>query len=328
MAICRTEVSEDGFEVIRLSNSRVCMTLLPELGGKIYQLVDLQTGRDWLWKNPHIALRRPAPGMDYDSELDSGGWDEVLFSVKACRLELPGDHRMSIGDHGNAVDRAWQLTETSRDGGEAVCELVAHGQAPCFELHRRVALHATQPQLNISYRLVNTGPVAWPWLWCAHPLLAIEDGMRIEMQSGQEIRLPQSSASADPAKHAWPDLFSRADRPVRMDNIFADPAVPKAFCQKLFVRSNGLARLSTADHAEQLEIRYDAHDLPWVALWINKRGWSGTGAEPYLNLGMEPATSPNDCLTEAIKAGEARQLDPGRSTSWSLTLTLRSGKRP
>ena len=326
MATCQTEVSTDGFDVVRLCNSRITITILPELGGKIYQITDLKTGRDWLWKNPHINLRHPSPGMDYERQLDSGGWDEILFSVKPCTLELPGEHSLSIGDHGSAVEKAWRNVESGVNGaGEAVCELLAEGQAPGFRFRRRIVLEAEQARFKIEYTLSNTGSPPWPWLWCAHPLLAVEKGMHIHLKEGQQIRSVQGD-TADLAPHqTWPGLRMPDGDIVDLARVFENSGDSDGFCQKLFVQSSGEIGLSTPGGAECLFIHYDPRSLPWLGLWINNNAWSGCDSAPYLNLGIEPTTTAHDSLADAVRVTEADILEPGESKTWCLTVSLKNG---
>lgn len=325
MATYQTEVSVDGFDVIRLSNSCLSVSIMPQLGGKIYEIVDLRTGRDWLWKNPYIPLQQPLPGMDYDRELDSGGWDEILFSVKPCQLELPGGHRSSIGDHGVVVYKAWQSSETGVNSvGEAVCELFAEGQFPHFKLQRRIVLDAEKPRLVFMYKLTNTGPIPWPWLWCAHPLLAIESDMLINFQEGQQIRNETIHRSGKNEDMVWPTLVSAAGERIDLARIFEKSRAPETFCAKLFIRSANEVCLSTEDGSESFGILYDPDVLPWLGLWVNKNAWSGCGSEPYLNLGMEPATSPHDRLTQAVAKGESDFLQPAGTREWTLTICLKN----
>ncbi len=325
MATCQTKISADGFDTICLSNGRMSVSVLPQLGGKIHEIIDMRSGRDWLWKNPHIPLRHPSPNMNYDKELDSGGWDEILFSIEPCDLELPGGDHFSIGDHGSVVDKPWQNIETGINvAGEAVCKLSVEGHTPHFKLVRKMVLHADQPRLECLYRLTNTGNQPWPWLWCAHPLFAVEDDMCIDIQNGQPIRLMQADQALIDADLFWPISRSTQGEKVNLAHIFEKTAKPETFCAKLYVRSANKLSLGTRDGAEGLSLTYDPEKLPWLGLWVNKNGWSGCGSEPYMNLGLEPATTAHESLAEAVAQGHAEFLEPGESKDWSLTVALKN----
>jgi hypothetical protein len=323
VATCQTEISADGFEIIHLQNSCMSVSVMPQLGGKIYTIVDLRTGRDWLWKNPHIALRHPAPDMDYERELDSGGWDEILFSVKPSSLELPNGQHLAIGDHGTVVDKAWTRSGVGTTAaGEAFCELFVEGLSPHFRLDRKIVMDARKPQFEIEYRLMNTGQTAWPWFWCAHPLLAIESGMYIDLKQGQAVRLVKDDALESASGAVWPMILDANNGQVDISKIFEETGSPRSYCQKLYVRSNGQISLRTGDANECFSMIFSPEFLPWLGLWINKNAWSGCGSEPYLNLGMEPATNPHDKLSEAITSDQACFLQAGESIKWSLSINL------
>lgn len=325
MAICQTEISADGFDVIRLYNACLSVSVMPQLGGKIYQINDRVSGRDWLWNNPYIPLRHPFPDLNYERDFDSGGWDEILFSVKSCELEQPDGQRVSIGDHGLVVDRPWLVAETGvNQAGEAFCELFAQGDSPDFRFHRRISMDAERPRLRLEYVLTNTGSQPWPWLWCAHPLLAIEDNMRIHVRKNQPLRPPCEWAN-DKQRQAWPWLTTADGSMTNLAGIFEQSVNLDTFCQKLFVKSDGKVSLVTSDGKEFFSLEQNPDDLPWLGLWINKNAWSGCGSTPYLNLGLEPATAPNDTLTHALTEGHASVLQAGESKTWSLSILTNSG---
>jgi galactose mutarotase-like enzyme len=323
VATCQTEVSADGFEIIRLHNSAMSISVLPQLGGKIHEIVDLNTGRDWLWKNSHITLQHPQPGMDYEKELDSGGWDEVLFSVKPCKIDLADDEHLMIGDHGCAVERAWQVVKTGlNDSGDAICELLTEGKSPHFRLHRKITMDADEPQLRIEYSLKNTGTKTWPWLWCAHPLFAVENNMFIKFQGDQRMRHEVTDPDQQHKEMDWPMLIMANGTAVDMARIYEESPSPETLCTKLFVSSEKEISLCVSDRSESLSILYDPHSIPWLGLWVNKNAWSGCGSEPYLNLGLEPTTSPHDNLADAIAQDEADYLAVGETRTWTLMIRL------
>jgi galactose mutarotase-like enzyme len=330
MASCRTGVGRDGLQFVRLENSRLSVSLLPEAGGKIAELRDRRTGRNWLWENPHLPVRRAIYAADYGRELDSGGWDEILFSTDPCDVELPDGRRCAVPDHGDLVGQSWKLLAAETDASQhAVCDLAATGHAFACDWRRIVTLDAERPLLTLRYSLANSGDTAWPWLWCAHPLIAIERGMRIELPSDLAFRVTQTTlprAEPSSAELRWPRLPLRDGGAVDLGASFADAHELHRFAAKLFVASAspGEIGLCSADAAERLTFRYDASEIPWVGLWINAQSWSGCGSPPYLNLGVEPSTSPCDSLTAAIAEDRAGWLQPGQTRTWSLRVEVQS----
>jgi len=325
MATCEHVALPGGLRAIRLENDRLRVSLIPEAGGKIAELTDRRSGRNWLWQNSYLPMRRPIYGSDYGRELDSGGWDEILFSTSPCEVALSDGARRRIPDHGDLVGQVWRIDElATSESGQARCRLRATGRAFDFRWSRVAMLDAERPLLTLEYALENTGDSPWPWAWCAHPLIAVERGMRIDLPIGGEFRLADSARlNLDSAERsfAWPILPLRDGREIDLSASFDSGADVDRFAAKLFVRSGapGAVSVSSASGMERLKLRYDERKLPWIGLWINNQAWSGMGSPPYLNLGLEPSTSPCESLAQSIAEGWTEVLQPGRLRTWSLS---------
>jgi len=320
----------DGLRVIRLGNAALALALLPEVGGKLVELRDRRTGRDWLWQNPHLAHAPPAYAASFGGVLDSGGWDEIVPSVSACSIELgDGSHRL-LPDHGDAARLAWTVRalQVSEDHGGR-CELEVSGRALPFRFSRAVELDAVQPRLICSYELQNTGAVGWPYLYCAHPLFDIRRGALIDLPAGQEMRIEAligvpRLTHGEPCR--WPTLPISATTTLNLAASLDAAADSLPFAAKIFVRSppDGCVSIVDSTSSARLTFRYDPASMPWLGLWINNGGWSGSGSAPYRNLAVEPSTAGTDSLAEAVATGEALTLAPGESHQWSIVVELRS----
>lgn len=328
MATCEEVTSPSGLRTVRLENECLRVSLSPEAGGKITELIDRRSGRNWLWQNPHLPMRAPIYRADYGRELDSGGWDEILFSTRPCEVELPDGIPRSIPDHGDLVGQTWRIEAAATlPSGHAVCDLTTTGRVFDFHWRRIAILDAERPLLTLQYSLENTGKSSWPWTWCAHPLIAVERGMRIELPVGQEFRVADSKRlklSPRDGGFTWPRLPLSDGSAIDLSASFDAAPESGRFAAKLFVRSAspGAVSISPADGAERLTFRYDERQIPWLGLWINNQAWSGCGSQPYLNLGLEPSTSPCESLTEAIAEGWTEQLEPGKIRTWSLSVEV------
>ena len=306
------------------------VSLLPEAGGKIAELSDRRTGRNWLWQNPHLPVRPAIYAADYGRELDSGGWDEILFSTDPCDVELLDGRRRAVPDHGDLVGQPWKVLAAGVDeSGRAACDLAVTGRAFAYDWRRVVTLDAERPVLTLQYSLRNSGDIAWPWLWCAHPLIAVERGMRIELPNDRAFRVTQTTLpriDQPPAELRWPRLPLSDGSEVDLGASFAGAHEPRRFAAKVFVesRSPGEIYLHSVHNSERLTFRYDASEIPWTGLWINNEAWSGCGSQAYLNLGVEPSTSSCDSLTAAIAEGQADWLEPEEVRTWSLRVEVRA----
>lgn len=297
-------------KTIHLSNNRFSLAILPAIGGKIASLQSVKSGREWLWTNPHLPMAAPVYGASYIEKQDFGGWDEIFPSVSPATVE-----GFAIPDHGDLAVLAWEVVEQS---ATRVKMAVTTRFAPvCFE--RTLALDGAH--LCVDYRMTNLGAKPVPYLWCAHPLIALEPGMSIGLPTGGAMRIDGGAGVQAGASFAWPHAPG-----LPALNRVPDPGAPgfAPFAAKVFTAQGAVdeVAIGAPDGSEKLRLAWDKADAPYLGLWLNCRGWSGCGSAPYFNLGVEPATAPFDDLGAAMKDGSGRHLAPGETRSWSLKVTL------
>lgn len=297
-------------KTITLSNDHLSLAILPEVGGKIASLRSLATGREWLWTNLHLPIATPEYGASYVEKQDFGGWDEIFPSVSPAKVD-----GLDIPDHGDLAVLPWQVLEQS----DSRVKMVVITRFAPVRFERTLTLEGAQ--VRAEYRMTNLGGKPVPYLWCAHPLVALEPGMTIDLPTGGATRIDGGVGVTAGASFAWP----QAPGLPRLDRV-PDPAAPgfRPFAAKLFTAKGavGEVAIGAPDGREKLRLQWDATDAPYLGLWLNCRGWSGCGSAPYFNLGVEPATAPFDDLGAAMQDGSGRFLAPGEMRSWAMTLTI------
>ena len=321
--------SRGGLESILLQGRLVALTLVPEAGGKIVELRHRLSNRNWLWRNPNLTLERPSREADFAAELDVGGWDEVALSIKPGEVRNGGQHIADIPDHGDLLTCDWNIDRLeAKPGSDLLCEMSARGKAAKYLFERRIRIPESQAIVEFDYRMLNDGDQAVPYYWCAHPLLAIEQGAVIHLDGDLPMRIEDAGTRALLAPDTgqrWPNLKLRDGTSIDLSRRYqlngGGPPIP----HKIFVRApeSGEARVASPN-GEEIVFRSKADELPWLGLWINNGAWSGCGSAPYINLGLEPATTPYDCINEAIESDAVRWLQPGEEKRWSLEVELRT----
>lgn len=285
---------------IVLKNTVIRVSIDPACGGKITSLRDLRSDREWLWKNPYLRTTKASYGCSYVAELDSGGWDEIFPSVSPCQLLA-----FTIPDHGDLVSLSWQLI----DSGPQHLEMAVSARfAPC-RFTRRLELDGEM--LHVSYRLENLGAEAIPWMWCVHPLIAIEPGMRIELPPGTPMRTTGGVGIEPGLSMGWPQAPG-------LPSLDVIPPISAGYAVKMFTTTNEIEKVRIIANDGQLQLCWDRNEIPFLGLWLNYGAWSGCGSPPYFNLGLEPSTAPFDSLAEALQEKAARILEPGEVCGWSL----------
>ncbi len=307
---------------VSLQNEYMTISILPAAGGNISAITDRRSGRNWLWQNPHIPISSNRIGEDYGQHLDSGGWDEILLSVSADQIALPGAGKHSIADHGDLVRQCWTANVSKNETGNELCETTVTGTTLDYEFRRILTLHRDSPRLSVEYTLSNKEKFAIPWFWCAHPLLDVKPCMRLNLPKGLRFRVEGEDQAK--IRHQWPTIRFEQNEIIDLSKIFDNDGKTRRFASKIFVRApeDGTVTVEAPDSHERLTLRFDPEILPWLGLWINNRGWSGCGSEPYRNLGVEPTTAPYDKVSDAIANDAVRWLKPGESCQWTLCVEL------
>jgi hypothetical protein len=228
---------------------------------------------------------------------------------------------VEIPDHGDLVRIPWQVLRADASG----LHLRADGRCLPFRFERRLELQGETPRLRAAYRLAHTGSDRFPYLWCAHLLLAPAPGMRLRLPEGLPFRvgtLLGRAVAAAVAVPLWPVLPLAGGGALDL-SVVPDPGAEAPWAAKVFVPCAGSFhfRLDAPDGGG-LSLGYAGGDIPWLGFWMNYGAWSGSGSAPYFNLGIEPATTPCDDLAEAVRNGEARMLAPGEEREWSFDVEV------
>jgi galactose mutarotase-like enzyme len=307
----------DDFAAMTVNTGLLTLTLIPALGGKVSSLVDLRSGREWLWRHPRLPYAQVPADADYGAQADTGGWDECFPSVARCAYPAAPWQGVAIADHGElwSQEAAVTVTETT---DQIALHCVWHGVALPYRFERTLRLQRGSATLHAAYAVTNLGAAPLRFIWCAHPLLAIEPGMRLE--------LPEQAIMQRWA--ALPDTLVPADVPLRLPLTAIDLSnLPKANGTALKLWSDplppdaGTAALHAANGA--LQMRWDTALLPQIAFWLNLGAAAGDGGAPLYNLGLEPCIGAQDSLEQAITVHDlAAELPPAATQHWWLELEL------
>jgi galactose mutarotase-like enzyme len=315
----------DGWDAVVLTNDAMEVIVLPELGGKILSLKSRATARNWLWQNPFLRLHRPPPDVSSYGPYDFGGWDEVFPTVDPCRVLNSAWSARPLTDHGELWCRPWRILETkcARDGSGTLVMGVDDPNLPCcFE--RTLTLSTDDSLLTADYKLENRSEAPMPFIWAAHPLLAIEPGDSVHLSTGTRMTSTASvnlKFSPNCDSFAWP-LATLADG--KQIDFSYIPAADAGYAAKLFaqIRAPGSIEVEHAKSTERLKLAFDPAITPYVGMWMNFAAWSGADTPPYFNVGIEPTSCNSDNLERAFLGGQASMLRPGQTRRWKLSVQL------
>ncbi len=312
------------WRAIELNNDSLKLVVIPEIGGKIISLQSQRTGREWLWTNPHLPLAKPPADATDFGAYDSGGWDEIFPTVNPCRVPGSAWGERQFTDHGELWYRSWEvLTMQVNENQSITLRLAVDDLNLPFRFQRTLTLAPGSGGLQVDYELTNRSDLPLPYIWAAHPLIAIEPGDEILLPFGTTMSSTGSvglSLASDSLPSTWPRVRLASDQTLDLSQV---PERSAAFAIKLFARNMASPTVEIANHkgAERLKVSF-SFPVSHCGLWLNCGAWSGADTAPYFNLGIEPTTSPHDSLTEACTEDLAIVAPPLSSQQWHIEIGM------
>lgn len=304
----------EGWEAWIGETDRIAVTVVPELGSKAVSLQNRKTGREWLWRSD-----KPLGNEGYGTFFASGdesGWDEMFPAINAGAYPQAPWQGRAIPDHGEVWSRAWEHQATS----SALTCRIGGVQFP-YVLEKTYTFPAVDT-LRIDYAVTNLSGAPFSFLWAAHPLLQVREGMKlhvpadltnIEVSYSAEGRL---GAFGD--KQSWPLARSAAGGPVDLSTV--EPNAGR-FAEKYYFSgrlSTGYAGISDPATGEALMFHFPADRVPYLAVWANYGGFGGN-----YHVALEPATGRMDELAHAVREGEAAVVPACGVYRWHLDISMK-----
>lgn len=238
---------------------------------------------EWLVPPPR---RRTTPGASSATDsfvaAGTGGWDDCLPTVEACRL-LDGT---PLPDHGEAWRRPWEVTRATAD---RITTRLSLDTAP-LTITRTVAASAAGILIDWAVSTDSLTPV--PVLWSAHPLFAAPPGTRIDI-------------AATTAVCEYPSQGGEIATPTAIDDIGSGRAV------KAFVTGVDRAVVRRAD-GRALRVHWAADPLRHVGLYLDRDLFTETPC-----IAIEPTTGASD---SAARAEDLPTTVSGAPLTWWMAV--------
>jgi len=306
------ETKVEGYAAMIGESELLSVCVIPGLGSKAVSLRNRRTNREWLWSSG-----KPLGNSGFGSAFaagDESGWDEMFPGIDACSYPLAPWRGRQVPDHGEVWSRPWNHYSTATS---------LHCSVEGVEfpyLLEKVYSFASEETLRIDYCVTNRSESPFSFLWAAHPLLRIHDGMKLHVPGGlPEIEISYSAGErlgrfGD--KRAWPLVPSAGGT---VDLSFTEPNSGR-FAEKYYFTGRldtGFAGLSDPATGEALTFSFPAEQVPYLAVWANYGGFGG-----HYHLALEPATGRMDDLSHAVRRDEAAVVPGGGVYRWYLEVNI------
>jgi galactose mutarotase-like enzyme len=277
---------------LTLKTQSLSVTLQPERGGKMTELLDLATGKNWLW----TSQQEPPGGASFDENW-VGGWEEMFPNDAAGSLD-----GQPLRDHGELWNGAWTVVEKEPTGVRMayVCQSVP------VRIEKSVQLATDAPRMRVAYRLSNLSDRLVPFHLKLHPALHVEAGDEILLPDCwiEPVDLGFSTRIGREGKTRFPQAIDREGKTVSLHRALP----PQAAVREFFYASDlaeGWCGLRSESTGRTLRFRFRNSDFPYVWIFQSYGGWNKRQV-----LMLEPCTDSHYDLEKTHNDGRAAVLKP------------------
>ncbi len=301
----------NGVPGIGLESEELFVSVFPEAGGKVLDLVHKASGFNLLWQNPRVPLRRTYAGAAFD-DVWCGGWDELFPTDAACTLD--GN---SFPDHGDLWTGPWEWSLERQDDELATLHLRRFSPSlPCL-MEKWISLAEGKPELRFRHRLSNVGTQTVPFVWSLHVAHAIGRDSRVHLPA-RRMGVEEPYRGRVPAgldEVGWP-LHGGSGAGHDLSRL---PEPESGLTEWLHTRdlAEGFCAVTHPSAGLGLELAFDLGVFPTVWLFGVYGGWRG-----HHVLLTEPSTSPPGSLADNAARGTAATLAAGAALETEVVATV------
>lgn len=289
-----------GLRALILENAALRAVILPEAGGRIYQITYKPMDADLLWNHPRIRPARLPFGSNYDDNW-CGGMDELL--PNNIPETINGE---AYPDHGELWAAEWSFT-TSEESGRVSATLGCQTRISDVYAEKRISLGRDESRIQIDYRLRKGPGPPLPVLWNLHVPFAVSEHHRLHfpsMKAALEPSFPGTLEGA-PVEFTWP-LIATPGGELDLS------VVPQASARRMhFVYGHDFTegRCGVTDAASGLASQVLFDPAIFRACWL----FGSFGGWRNLNVALlEPSTGYPCQVAKAVEAGNCYALEASR----------------
>lgn len=300
---------DDGILSVDLENDLLRVTVLPELGGKIWSILYKPQQREMLWHHPSLTPQPAAPGAPYD-DLFCGGWDELFPSD--APVEIDG---FSLPDHGEwwSIPWTWQVAETRET---LTLTLEASGFATPHRAKRTLILHQGSAALDLRTTVQNLGDRPLPYLWRHHPSFPLRPGARLELPLAEILIDAEFTPQFTGQTFTWPHARLSTGDGVDLSLL---PAADAGQTWMLYATAlpAGWCAVTYPDEGISIRFAFDAAIVDTLTIFATFGGW-----RELETILPEPGVGYPADLAQARAAGRQTMLLPGETVEYRVTAAV------
>jgi len=305
------ETRINALRAVELENNWLKLSILPDVGAKIYDLISKRTGRNLLWHNPRIAPQ-PYPIEGNFDNYWCGGWDDGFPTCDEC--DHGGEHYPNLGELRSV---RWTVEAAGVKGGQAVARLSSFGPISPVRAEKTIILAGDAPVVRMRNAITNLGPLPLDFIWGTHPALdpTPETILRVPARTGIVGQSSDPKLGKPGQRYAWPML----ETPAGHTDMSRVQGFEAKICCGHYATDLEAGWYAVEDErtGAGFALKFPVDVCPYLWMWLVYGGWRG-----YHHVILEPWTSCPMNLAEAVRQKTHRHLEPGEKFSVEVRAIL------
>ena len=264
------------------------------------ELVDLQSGGKWLWRNHQVPLGSIPSGAVYD-DVWQGGLEELFPNDAPAIVD-----DSSYPDHGELWSVPWQVVRTK----EGAIELAVEGAATGVRICKRFSINFAE--LTVRYAFEHSGRIPLLHLFKLHAAIDVNTHCQINLPGGvvEKVDHEFGNLLSTADEQPWPTevgLPFCCDRSSRSNEFVYVSDLPEGWCGITENKAGSWVRID-----------YPTDVFPYC--WI----FMTYGGREHNVVVLEPCTNYPKDLEKATSNGTATLLAPATTREFEVTVSVGS----
>ena len=324
-----------GWKLLVLENELLRVTVLPEKGSDVWELLYKSEDVDFMWRTPQglcdRALYVPTKPTVEGSFGDfyEGGWQEIAPSGGLGCVYKGADY----GQHGEVWNCAWDCVIECEEPDEVRAKLTCRLMKSPLVIEKRLTLKSGENILHVDEKITNDSEEPIDYMWGHHPAFGapfLNPNCVLDVPAG---KIAVHSFPEDDNRRFergevfdWPEMTTRSGETVDGSRIPGPES--KGSDELCFIDlREGWYALTDTQRKIGIALEWDVAAFPYLWYW---QVFGGGAGYPWFgrtfNCALEPWSSyPLFGLQQAIEHGTQKKLDPHASSSAYLKAVAYSG---
>lgn len=264
-------------------------------------------GKELLWQLGGEAYKQSNYGDIFETG-EFSGFDDMFPNISACFYPDGMWKGTQLPDHGEVWTQDWIGGMTQNGIGLSV-----YGVKLPYKLTKHISVEKNA--ILLDYRAENLSQYPLKYIWAAHPLFILEDGMKLELIGCEELM----NVCDDPKQlgtygehHPWPVCARGRD----MSRLTSKNRSYNKYYVWNQLKENRSALMYPDGTVVTLSAPVDK--VPYLGVWTDEDGYG----YDMRCAAPEPCTGAFDRLDTADLFGRVSVLESHKSVDWRLTISV------